>query len=87
MLASTAFRLGSRSPESGTYKDKPGLPIRIKSGQLLVDFDEQCMFAEGRGLRDQLVRLAEGKITRPGLDYRVGKDGKLEKVDPSEWTS
>ena len=72
--------LGARSPETWTYKDKPGLPIRIKSGQLVVDFDEQCMFAEGRGLRDQLVRLAEGKIVRPGLEYRFAKDGKLIKL-------
>jgi GWxTD domain-containing protein len=72
--------LGGRAPETWTYKDKPGLPIRIKSGQLVVDFDEQCMFAEGRGLRDQLVRLAEGKIVRPGLEYRFAKDGRLVKL-------
>jgi GWxTD domain-containing protein len=69
-----------RSPETWTYKDKPSMPIRIKSGQLLIDFDENCQFAEGRGLHQELVRVAEGRITRPGLEYKVGKDGRLVKL-------
>lgn len=72
--------LGARSPETWTYKDKPSLPIRIKSGVLQMELDEQCQFAEGRSLRDQLTRIAEGKITRTGLDYRFGKDGRLVKL-------
>ena len=71
---------GMRNPESWIYKDKPSLPVRIKAGQLQVEFDEACQFAEGSRFREQLTRIAEGKITRPGLDYRVGKDGRLVKL-------
>jgi len=53
--------------------------VRIK-GQLQVEFDEQCQYVEGGHYREQLTRIAEGKITRPGVDYRLGKDGKLVKL-------
>jgi hypothetical protein len=56
------------------------MPVRIKGGQLQVEFDEVCQFAEGSTFRQQLTRIAEGKILRPGLDFRAGKDGRLVKL-------
>ena len=72
--------LGTRNPESWIYKDKPSMAVRIKGGQLQVEFDEVCQFAEGSTFRQQLTRIAEGKILRPGLDFRAGKDGRLVKL-------
>ncbi len=73
-------QLGTRAPETWTYRDKPSMPIRIKDGQMQVAFDEMCHFPEGSRFGDQLARLGEGKIVRPGLDYRFGKDGRLVKL-------
>jgi GWxTD domain-containing protein len=76
----TETQLGARAPEAWTYRDKPSMPIRIKDGQMQVAFDEMCHFPEGSRFGEQLTRLAEGKIVRPGLDYRFGKDGRLVKL-------
>jgi GWxTD domain-containing protein len=69
---------GTRTPEIWVYKESPTL--KIKGGTLQLHLDEQCQFPEHSGLDEQLRRMAESKITRPGIDYRFGKDGRLTKL-------
>jgi GWxTD domain-containing protein len=69
---------GKRQAETWTYKDKPSL--RVKDGSMQVLFDEQCQFAQGAHLGEQLQRVAEGKVARPSIEFRFGKDGKLVKL-------
>jgi len=69
---------GKRQPETWIYKDKPAL--RVKDGQMQVLFDEQCQFAQGAHLGEQLQRVAETKVARPSVEFRFGKDGKLVKL-------
>ena len=69
---------GKRQPETWIYKDKPSL--RVKDGQMQVLFDEQCQFAQGAHLGEQLQRVAEAKVSRPSVEFRFGKDGKLVKL-------
>lgn len=64
---------GQRSPETWTFKG-----AHFQSGQAVISFDGNCM---GQGnLRQQLDRVAEGKIAHPNLEYRNGPDGHLVKL-------
>lgn len=71
-------RPGVRAPETWTYLDKPSL--RVKDGSMQVSFDDRCELPSGAKFGEQLTRLAEAKIVRPGLDFRFGKDGRLIKL-------
>lgn len=67
-----------RTPESWTFKDRPGLTF--KGGQIQIDFDESCALPQGARLGEQLNRVAEGKLVSPNINYRQGSDGKLTKL-------
>lgn len=67
-----------RGAETWVYKDRPGM--KFKDGQAEIALDENCMLPQGGRFTDQLVRVAEGKIAHPNLDYRKGNDGKLVKL-------
>jgi GWxTD domain-containing protein len=72
---------GARSPETWIYKDNPSRPMRFVGGELPITFDEACQIPVAMGrFSEQLVRVAEAKITRPNVDYRFGKDGRLVKL-------
>jgi hypothetical protein len=47
---------------------------------MLVAFDDTCQIPVMSRFTEQLVRVAEAKITRPNIDYRFGKDGRLVKL-------
>ena len=64
-----------RSPETWTYKDRPGL--KFEGGKAQIAFDQDCK--AGPGLVDYLNRIAETKIVHPNIDYRT-KDGRLTKL-------
>jgi len=72
---------GRRSSETWFYRDKPSSPIKFAGGELQVGLDENCELPLDAGrFREQIRRIAELKIIRPDLDYRIGKDGRLVKL-------
>ncbi|MGE0455446.1 MAG: GWxTD domain-containing protein [Vicinamibacteria bacterium] len=71
---------GSRQPEIWTYREKPELPFKFKDSEIQIAFDEQCELPPSARFKEQLDRVAEGKITRPNIDFRFGKDGRLTKL-------
>jgi len=69
---------GTREPETWVYRDRPGLPYRFTRAELRIDFDPECRYDEGAGMRgDDLRRAAEAFVTRPDLSYARGPDGHL----------
>jgi GWxTD domain-containing protein len=69
---------GPRSPETWTYKDRPGM--KFQDGQAQIVFDAECQLPQGVRLAEQMNRLAESKIHNPNIDYRKGTDGRLVKA-------
>jgi GWxTD domain-containing protein len=69
---------GSRTPETWTYRDRPGM--KFKDGQAQIMFDAECQLPQGARLGQQLSAVAGDKIVNPNLDYRMGSDGKLVKL-------
>jgi GWxTD domain-containing protein len=71
---------GSRNPETWIFKDNPSRPMRFVGGEMQITFDESCQIPGLSRFTEQLMRVAEAKITRPNVDYRFGKDGRLVKL-------
>jgi len=69
---------GPRSPETWTYRDRPGM--KFKDGQAQIVFDAECQLPQGVRLAEQMNRVAEGKVANPNIDYRHGTDGRLVKA-------
>jgi GWxTD domain-containing protein len=67
---------GLRSPETWTYRDKPGQTFQ--GGKAVISFDGECRV--GPGVGSQLDRLASAKILHPGIDYRFDSGGHLVKL-------
>jgi GWxTD domain-containing protein len=78
--AEAGAAVGMRQPETWVYKEKPSIPFKLRDGELALAFDETCMFPEGSRMTEQLQRVAEARVTRPGLEFRIGKDGRLVKL-------
>jgi len=68
----------ARSPETWTYRDRPGQTFT--GGKAEISVDETCSLPPGAKLKEQLDRLAEGKVTQPNIGYKVEKDGHLVKL-------
>ncbi|HSD65315.1 MAG TPA: GWxTD domain-containing protein [Vicinamibacteria bacterium] len=68
--------LGTLSPQTWTYRDRPGRTFQ--GGKAVIAFDADCR-APG-GFSAQLERVAEARILHPNIDYRTGKDGRLVKL-------
>jgi GWxTD domain-containing protein len=69
---------GPRSPETWTFKNRPG--ITFPDGHMEITFDGACQLPPGSKLREQLTRIAELKIVSPNINYRPGSDGRLVKL-------
>jgi GWxTD domain-containing protein len=69
----------SRAPQVWTFRDRPAM--KFQGGQIQIEFDENCQLPQGARLGDQLNRIAEGRITKPDLNYRKGADGKIVKLE------
>jgi GWxTD domain-containing protein len=69
---------GLRTPETWTYRDRPGQ--KFAGGEAQVAFDSECRLPEGAGLRSQLERVARDRVVQPNLNYRTGKDGRMMRL-------
>ena len=72
---------GARRPETWIYRNRPGDAFQPSGGELRIAMDEACRFAEGGLVLDELRRAARAWVVRPELDYRVGPDGHLVRLE------
>lgn len=81
-----AMRAGARRAETWTYRSRPGEAVQFTGGELRVALDEDCRFAEGGRVLEDLRRVAAAKVVQPRLTYDVKPDGHLtrleERADP-----
>jgi len=68
----------SRSPETWTYRDRPGQTF--VDGKAEIGLDETCSLPPGARLMEQLNRVAEARVAQPNIGYKVAKDGRLVKL-------
>jgi GWxTD domain-containing protein len=78
--AAEALR-GSRRPEVWIYRSRPGDAVELTGGELRVALDEECRFAEGARVRDDLQRVARSKVVQPRLGYLKKPDGHLARLE------
>ncbi|HEY3120522.1 MAG TPA: GWxTD domain-containing protein [Vicinamibacteria bacterium] len=69
---------GGRDPEVWTYRDRPR--VTFSGGEAQFAFDADCQMPQGARSGEQLVRLAETRVTQPQLDYRL-EAGRLVKLE------
>jgi GWxTD domain-containing protein len=74
----TTAGLAFRSPETWTYKDRPGMTF--SGGSIDISLDGTCMLPPGNRFGDQLNRLAEGKVVQSNLSYRYDSKRALVKL-------
>jgi len=67
-----------RTPETWTFKDRPGL--KFTGGSLDLGVDGACMLPQGNRFGDQLNRLAEAKVIQTNLSYKYDAKGSLVKL-------
>jgi GWxTD domain-containing protein len=72
---------GSRRPEVWVYKSRTSWTIPLPGGEAQIEMDDACRFAEGTRLMAELARVAETRITRPDLGYRIGPSGRLVRLE------
>jgi GWxTD domain-containing protein len=67
---------GLRSPETWTYRDRPGRTFT--GGKAMIAFDEECRAPAA--LVSQMDRVAGSLVVQGSIDYKKGKDGRLVKL-------
>ena len=78
--AAEALR-GARRPEVWIYRSRPGDAVTFTGGELRVSLDEECRFAEGARVREDLLRVARSRVVTPGLAYAKTPDGHLARLE------
>lgn len=72
---------GALRPETWTYRSRPGDPVTFTGGELRIDFDSACRFAEGGRVLEDLQRVAASLVVRPELGYERKADGHLVPLE------
>jgi GWxTD domain-containing protein len=75
------LREGSRRPETWIYKSRPDRAFSLPGGELRLELDDACRFAEAARIMDELRRLARAQVRHPQLDYARGPDGRLRRLE------
>ena len=75
------LREGSHRPEVWTYKSRPDRVFALPGGDLQIEFDDACRFAEAARILDELRRIARARVLHPWLAYGRGPDGRLRRVE------
>ena len=66
-----------RTPEVWTYRSKPGQTF--EGGAARLGFDSECRSLVN--VEAQLDQVAASRVVRPGLEYRLGEDGRLVSLE------
>jgi GWxTD domain-containing protein len=69
---------GGRDPEVWTYRDRPH--VTFSGGEAQFALDADCEMPQGSRSGEQLLRLAETRITQPQFDYHI-EGGRLVKLE------
>ncbi|HZM51878.1 MAG TPA: GWxTD domain-containing protein, partial [Vicinamibacteria bacterium] len=72
---------GARRPEIWIYRSRPGDAVTFTGGELRVSLDEECRFAEGARVREDLLRVARSRVVQPRLGYAKTADGHLVRLE------
>ena len=72
---------GARRPEIWIYRSRPGEAVTFTGGELRVSLDEECRFAEGARVREDLLRVARSRVVQPRLGYAKTADGHLVRLE------
>ncbi|HET6896779.1 MAG TPA: GWxTD domain-containing protein [Vicinamibacteria bacterium] len=72
---------GARRPEIWIYRSRPGDAVAFTGGELRVSLDEECRFAEGARVREDLLRVARARVVQPRLGYAKTADGHLARLE------
>lgn len=75
------LREGSHRPEIWTYKSRPDRVFALPGGDLRIEFDDACRFAEAARILDELRRVARSQVLHPRLAYDRGPDGRLRRLE------
>ncbi len=75
------LREGSRRPEAWIYKSRPDRVFSLPGGELRIEFDDACRFAEAARVMEELRRLARAQVRHPELDYARGALGHLRRLE------
>ncbi len=75
------LREGSHRPEVWTYKSRPDRVFALPGGDLRIEFDDACRFAEAARILDELRRVARSRVLHPWLAYGRGPDGRLRRLE------
>jgi GWxTD domain-containing protein len=70
-----ATTIAVRKPETWIYRG-----ARFGGGEAKIEFDAECQLPQGARLGEQLEKVAQGKVTRPELNYRTDDRGHLVKL-------
>lgn len=80
-------RDGARRAELWTYKSTATRTFLMPGGDLKLQFDDGCEFAESPRTMDELARLAAVRITHPEIGYEFTGDGRLKPLAVSAASS
>jgi GWxTD domain-containing protein len=72
---------GALQPETWTYRSRPGDAVTFTGGELRINFDSACRFAEGGRVLEDLQRVAASLVVRPELGYERKADGHLVPLE------
>lgn len=75
------LREGSRRPEVWIYKTRLDRFFSLPGGELRIEFDDACRFAEAARIMEELRRLARAQVRHPELDYARGAGGHLRRLE------
>jgi hypothetical protein len=75
------LREGSHRPEVWNYKSRPDRVFALPGGDLRIEFDDACRFAEAARILDELRRVARSRVLHPWLAYVRGPDGRLRGLE------
>lgn len=74
----SSSQVAFRTPETWTYKDRPGMTF--VGGSMDVALDGTCMLPQGNRFGDQLNRIAETKVVQTNLSYKYDAKRSLVKL-------
>jgi GWxTD domain-containing protein len=75
-----ATRDGARRPETWTYKSNTQRTFLMPRGELRLQFDSACEFAEGVRVMEEITRVAASRVLHPDVRYEFGPNGRLRSL-------
>jgi len=76
-----SLREGSRRPEVWIYKSRPDRVFALPGGELRIELDDACRFAEAARVMEELRRVARAQVRHPWLDYSRAPGGRLRRLE------